>query len=167
MTKYFLKIVFTAVLISLFFTNCATIVSKSSYPLSIDSSPSGASVTVTNKKQNLVFKGETPATVVLSAGAGYFSKAEYLVTITQPGYQEQVYPVIFKLNGWYFGNILIGGFLGFLVIDPISGAMWKLSSPPIYAALKPETVAHRTPSLQVVDINSLSEEMKSKLIRIK
>ncbi len=37
-------------------------------------------------------------------------------------------PVTFdtKLDGWYFGNLIFGGLLGILIIDPATGAMWRL-----------------------------------------
>ncbi len=30
------------------------------------------------------------------------------------------------LDGWYIGNIIFGGLIGFLIVDPLTGAMWKL-----------------------------------------
>jgi hypothetical protein len=30
------------------------------------------------------------------------------------------------LNKWYFGNILLGGVIGMLVVDPLTGAMYSL-----------------------------------------
>jgi hypothetical protein len=30
------------------------------------------------------------------------------------------------LSGWYFGNILIGGLIGLLIVDPLTGAMYDL-----------------------------------------
>ena len=31
-----------------------------------------------------------------------------------------------EVDSWYFGNILFGGLIGMLIIDPATGAMWKL-----------------------------------------
>jgi hypothetical protein len=64
--------------------------------------------------------------VKLKSGAGYFSKASYSIKVRKEGYNEVVIPVEFKLNGWYFGNLLFGGFPGLLVADPLTGAMWRL-----------------------------------------
>ncbi len=148
-------------------SSCATIFGKSSYPVSINSNPSGATVSITDKKSNEVYKGLTPATVTLRSSAGFFSKAEYQVKVTSPGYAEQIIPVNFKLNGWYFGNLLIGGVLGMLIIDPATGAMWKLDTPPISVQLSKSTALINTPSLKIVDINSISQDMKKHLVRIK
>ncbi|MCR6720051.1 MAG: PEGA domain-containing protein [Chitinophagaceae bacterium] len=56
-------------------SGCATIFGKSSYPVSINSNPTGASVSITDKKSKEVYKGQTPATVTLKSGAGFFSKS--------------------------------------------------------------------------------------------
>ena len=34
-----------------------------------------------------------------------------------------------SLNGWYWGNILVGGLIGMLIVDPISGAMYEIDNP--------------------------------------
>ena len=31
-----------------------------------------------------------------------------------------------KLDGWYFGNLLFGGLIGMVIVDPITGAMYRL-----------------------------------------
>ncbi|MDD5412721.1 MAG: hypothetical protein PHF31_15155 [Methylobacter sp.] len=30
------------------------------------------------------------------------------------------------MNGWYFGNLVFGGFVGILIIDPATSAMFRL-----------------------------------------
>lgn len=43
--------------------------------------------------------------------------------------------------GWYIaGNLLVGGILGWLIVDPLSGAMWTLSPAQVDARL--ETSMH-------------------------
>jgi hypothetical protein len=120
----------------LFFTSgCASIVSKSNYPVSIDSEPNGASVSILDKKDVEIFKGRTPAALKLKAGDGYFSKSAYRIKISKEGYEEQIIPVQFKLNAWYFGNILLGGVIGLLIVDPLTGAMWKIEKDEYLASL--------------------------------
>jgi hypothetical protein len=38
------------------------------------------------------------------------------------------------IDGWYWGNLLIGGIIGMVFVDPLTGAMWKLD-PFIYMQL--------------------------------
>jgi hypothetical protein len=148
-------------------SSCATILSKSSYPVHISTEPSGATVSVTDKHNKEVFKGQSPADVTLKSGAGFFAKAEYQVKLTAPGYAEQVVPINFKINGWYFGNLLIGGVIGMLIVDPATGAMWKLDTPPLKVSLERTNAAAQVPTLQIIDIATLPQSAKEKLVRIK
>lgn len=167
MKKRILNVTMIAIAAPILLSSCATLFGKSSYPVSINSNPTGATVSITDKKSKEVFKGQTPATVTLKSGAGFFSKAEYQVRISSAGYAEQVIPVNFKLNGWYFGNLLIGGVLGMLIIDPATGAMWKLDTPPINVTLSKTTASVENPSLKIVDIASIPKEMRQHLVRIR
>ncbi len=149
------------------FSSCASIVSKTSYPVSIRTNPAGASISITDKKGKEVYKGQSPATVTLKSGSGFFSKAEYQVKLSSNGFSEKIVPVNYKLNGWYFGNLLIGGLIGMLIVDPATGAMWKIQDPAIDETLAKSTdSASKTPVLNIVDINDVSKQIKSKLVRI-
>ena len=86
-----LKLAIVALLVPTIFSSCATIFGKSSYPLSISSNPSGAEVSITNKKGTEVFRGQTPATAKLKSGGGYFAKAEFQVKIKSPGHSERIH----------------------------------------------------------------------------
>jgi hypothetical protein len=90
------------------------------------SNPARATVIITEKFGHQVFRGKTPLVTKLRSGAGFFSKESYTVTISLPGYQTKEIHVECKLNGWYFGNIFFGGVIGMLIVDPATGAMYKL-----------------------------------------
>lgn len=167
MRKQFLKKTVLVLTVPILFSSCATIFGKSSYPVSISTNPSGATVSVTDKKSKEVYKGTTPATVTLKSGAGFFAKAEYQVKLSSPGFDEQVIPVNYKLNGWYFGNILIGGVIGMLIVDPATGAMWKLDTPPINVTLAKSTAALNEPTLKIIDIKNVPENLKLSLVKLK
>jgi hypothetical protein len=32
-----------------------------------------------------------------------------------------------KIDGWYFGNLIFGGLIGLVIVDPLTGSMWTLS----------------------------------------
>ena len=150
-------------------SSCATIFGGSRYTFVVNSSPEAAQLVVTNKKGREVFNGNTPATLRLKSGAGYFSPAMYNLKFNKPGYAEQTVPVRFNLNGWYFGNILLGGAIGMLVVDPLTGGMWKVNNAEknIYRKLKPQRIAvNNEAALNIIDINTLDEEMKQQLVKI-
>lgn len=147
----------------LFSTGCATIVSESSYPVNIKSTPSGASYVIKNRAGEEVKQGVTPDLVILKAGAGYFKGEKYQITFTlpksgkKPGIKKTL-ELDTSLDGWYLGgNLLFGGLLGYLVIDPLTGAMYKL----------PEEVnADLTSSehtLNIISLENLTAAQKAKL----
>ena len=146
------------------FTGCASIVSKSSWPFSVDSNPSGAEVRITNKRGIEVFKGRTPTAMHLKSGAGFFSKESYVVSLSMNGYETKKINVECKLNGWYFGNIVFGGFIGLLIVDPATGAMFKLDSPGITEDLIQKSA--NTVSLNILDKNSIPKSWEEHLVKI-
>jgi hypothetical protein len=109
-------------------TGCASIVSKSQYPVTINSNPAGATVTVKNKSGAEIQKATTPTTVTLNASSGYFSGERYSFYFEKEGYYPSTSQVSAGLDGWYVGNILLGGLIGGLIVDPVTGAMWKLDN---------------------------------------
>lgn len=121
-------------------TSCASIISDSQYPVTLSSNPDEASVTIHNKSGQAIYKGKTPTTLTLPASDGFFSGERYTVTLEKDGYSPQVLTIDSELDGWYVANILFGGVLGLLIIDPATGAMWKLPESKV-ANLSEETAS--------------------------
>ncbi len=105
---------------------CASIVSKSEWPVTVQSNPSGAKCVVAKENGIEMHKGETPLTLTLSAKSGFFSSQDYTITCEKEGYETTKVQMPSSLNGWYWGNIVFGGLVGILIVDPATGAMWKL-----------------------------------------
>jgi len=149
--------------------SCASIVSKSNWPVIIGTSPIGAAVSITNKKGIEVYKGATPAALTLKSGAGFFVKESYKVKISMTGYDEKIVPLECKMNGWYAGNILIGGIIGLLIVDPATGAMYKLNTDAIHEVLIESslTQTQASPSLQILNVNEIPQQWRTNLTIIK
>jgi hypothetical protein len=113
-------------LLSLLLTGCASVMSTNISQVSIQSDPPGAEFIISNKKGTDVSRGITPQTVYLRADAGYMRGEDYSIKFQKPGYADELSTHSSQLNGWYFGNLLFGGAIGMLVIDPLTGSMWKL-----------------------------------------
>jgi len=113
-------------LFGIFLVSCASILSKSQYPVTFNSSPY-AKIKITDlHKGEIIYVGKTPTTITLKAKAGFFSPARYNVDfVFSNGVTRQV-TLSATLDGWYIGNILFGGLIGMLIVDPATGAMWKL-----------------------------------------
>lgn len=146
-------------------TGCSSIVSKADYPVNIQSIPENANFTITNKAGNQIHKGTTPETVNLKAGEGYFSSEEYTISVTKLGFKTQDYVLKTSIDGWYFGNLLIGGLIGMLIVDPITGAMYSLPEKATIQ-LNSDIAMSNTHPLTIKTIDSLSPEQKSQLVKL-
>lgn len=162
--RFFVRTMLIVVMVGLF-SGCASIVSTSTWPLTVDSTPKGAKVEITDVRGFNVYTGKTPATVLLKSGAGFFMKQSYQVRLSLDGYEDRIFPVDCTLNGWYIGNLVFGGVIGFLIVDPMTGAMYRLEREYISEPLIKIT-ADAGRSLKIIDINDLSETMKEHLVSI-
>ncbi|MDA3910507.1 MAG: hypothetical protein PF448_04015 [Bacteroidales bacterium] len=115
------------VILSNIFLGCATMHSESMYAIPISTIPEKTNVKVTDRKGEEIIFTQSPDTLVLKADNGYFKRAEYLIEISHDDYQPQKDTLCFVLDGKYFQNFLLSFFMpvGFFIVDPISGAMWK------------------------------------------
>jgi len=104
---------------------CSSIIAGSTKDVQIISKPSGAKVEVYNWKGEQVDNGTTPFTVSVKRGSGYFKAAKYEFKGSLPGHQTHVVGFKSGINSWYWGNLLLGGVIGMLIVDPITGAMWQ------------------------------------------
>ncbi|MCK3685227.1 hypothetical protein [Maribellus sp. YY47] len=154
------------ILAVLLLTSCASIVSKSIYSVSINSTPSEANISITSEKGKEVYNGNTPAVVDLKAGDGFFKKASYSVKFSKSGYEEKVVPIYFKLDGWYWGNILFGGLIGMLIVDPATGAMYKLDDDFITETLTPKNTTADQTSLQIYQLTEIPDHWKEHLVAL-
>jgi hypothetical protein len=105
----------------------ATILQSGPEPVTITSEPPDARVTITDlRTHQLLVRASTPVIASLARHAGYMRPARYQVVVEKPGYQPYVLLLQAELEQTYFGNFVAGGPLGFLVIDPLTGAMYAL-----------------------------------------
>ena len=125
-TKGNLDVHGAVVLLALASSGCATIVARSTQKVDVSSAPAGAAVAITNRAGEVVHSGTTPLTAKLRKGAGYFKKESYAVRFTKDGYETRELTLTGTMSGWYIGNILFGGLIGMLVVDPQTGAMYRL-----------------------------------------
>ncbi|MEI8246000.1 MAG: hypothetical protein WCI51_09230 [Lentisphaerota bacterium] len=116
---------------------CATISSKKpDYDISITSSPDDAEYLVTDGSGKILHSGKTPATVHLRSSQGYFDKAKYIIEVKKIGYYSQKVILEANVNSSYYCNSVVG----FLIVDPLSGAMWELKNPPHFNLDRASTV---------------------------
>jgi hypothetical protein len=126
-TSKMTKKVIAASIAALMLTGCATIFNGTTQVVKINSAPEGATLTVMNRAGQQIHNGTTPASLTLNRGAGYFRGEQYTVKLSKAGFKDKEVTLTSNLGGWYWGNLLLGGLLGMLIIDPISGGMYNIA----------------------------------------
>lgn len=165
---------FITALAFVFFNSCASIFSKGTYPLVVSTDPAEAEIVISTPDGQEIYTGQSPATVELEASAGFLKKATYEVTIKKHGYAEQKIPLTYKIDGWYWGNLLLGGVVGMLIIDPATGAMFKPTKEYLNIKLKVKYdftkggFVNKPPNgqLRIYDLADVSESLRPYLVQI-
>ncbi|MFO6419993.1 hypothetical protein ACLBKS_07305 [Hylemonella sp. W303a] len=157
----------TAILLS----GCATIMGTPTQTVPISSTPSGASILITDESGMEVFGGTTPTSVTLNKSSGrYWGGKNFKVTISKPGYKTQVIPVETNANGWYIaGNLVFGGLIGWFIVDPLNGNMYSLSPEAVAANLGTEAAHNNRTndgSIAVMLLEDVPSQLRDKLVRI-
>ncbi len=151
-------------------SSCASIVSHSTWPVTLSSAPAGATVSVVDRGGREVFSGVTPAAVRLSSGAGFFQRAKYTINFSKPGFASKTIPLEADINGWYFGNFLFGGAIGMLIVDPATGAMYRLSQRDVQVALVQTTAFELNPTsptgLRIVSLDEVPAAARALMVRV-
>lgn len=110
-------------LLAIFSVNCGSIIHQTTQQVRVNSEPAGAAVTVACGDVNNDPKLVTPAVVTLHRKPSYCG-----IKLNKEGYAEKELQFGRQMSGWYLGNVLIGGIIGFIV-DAANGAMWTRTTP--------------------------------------
>lgn len=115
---------------------CASIVSTSKPKVNIYALPRVTTYTIKDSTGRAVFTGKTPGAVLLETSRGYFKRESYSITFSAEGYSDSTQALKPTISGWYWWNILLGGAIGMLIVDPLTGAMYTLPDE-VVGTLKP------------------------------
>jgi uncharacterized protein YceK len=130
-----MKKIICASVAALLMSGCASIIKGGTQVVKINSTPEGAALSVINRAGQQVHNGTTPASLTLNRGASYFKGEQYTVKLNKEGFKEKEIILTSNVGGWYFGNIFLGGLIGMLIVDPITGAMYNLEPEAVSQAL--------------------------------
>ena len=106
---------------------CASIVHGGNRSITVNTLPSGATATISKVEGTTVVVQTTPCTFSLDPKRGYFKGQSYRLKLELPGYQTAQVELRSEMSGWFFGNILFGGLIGMLAVDPVTGSMWNIA----------------------------------------
>ncbi len=135
MSSRFMPLVIAAATIVL--GGCATIIHNGPRKIPVASTPPGATVSVYDRTNTMISEQTTPFVATLPVKFGYFKGQSYRLVFGMPGYQPAEVNLRSSVSGWYFGNILFGGLIGMLIVDPLTGAMYNLKPQKIEQSMTP------------------------------
>lgn len=135
-------------------SGCASIISGGAQEVSFKSEPDGALIIIGGREI-----GKTPFTTKIDR------KSDQVVTIKLDGYKTQEFPFTTTMNGWFFGNIVIGGLFGSST-DSATGAIHEYSPSFYNITLVPVKTSSFIPqdevrSYVVVNYRAILEELNS------
>lgn len=117
---------------------CASILGEKSSDVLVTTNPSDALVSIKTSRGREVFRGSSPANARLKKKRGFFKPEDYTVTASKDGFYDKSLSLDTGVSWWYAGNILVGGLIGWLLVDPATGAMWTVEEEPPMLILEPK-----------------------------
>jgi hypothetical protein len=163
----------TAICLAALLTSCASIFNRNHRNVALTSNPSGATFEIKDRSGSVIMTGTTPASVRLSSSYGYFKSQTYTITARKNGKVIGTAEILCNVSPWYWGNFLIGGLAGMVIIDPLTGCMFKLpESVHIGPAAAPAAgaLAMSRPvkpgELRIIALADVPPHLRSKLVRL-
>ena len=149
-------------------TGCATIVHSGPRSIPIASTPAGAKVSIYDRSDSLVMTNTTPFVASLESKYGYFKGQTYRLVFEMPGYSSTEIKLDASLSGWYFGNLVFGGLIGMLIVDPLTGAMYNLTPEKIEQHLSPSQaqLVREGKGVLVVLASEATQQERAQMVRI-
>lgn len=168
--KRFLLLSLIAVTSSIILYGCATIFGYSGpETVNIRSTPDQATITIIDEVGTKIFEGKTPTETSLEKDNGFFSGKTYTLTISKEGYVDKTITIDTEVNGWYIGgNCLFGGLIGWLIVDPATGAMWTLDTNEIDVTLETneQGLMQNSNTTRIVLLQDVPPILRDKMVRI-
>jgi hypothetical protein len=90
---------------------------------------------------------------------------DYTITFKKEGCTPHTAEIERGVDGWYlFGNFFIGWLVGWVVIDPATGAMWTLKD--LEANLVHKSSTSQNQVIHIVTLDEVPEHIRSKLLNL-
>jgi len=149
-------------------SGCATIVHSGPRSIPIASSPPGAKVSIYDRANTLILTNTTPFVAQLPMKYGYFKAQNYRLEFEMPGHAPTVVNLDSSVSGWYFANLVFGGLIGMLIVDPLTGAMYNLEPEKIDQTLTPSQaqVIREGKGLLVLLVSQATDQERANMIRV-
>ena len=86
------------------------------------------------------------------------------MTFKKEGYVPYSAKIERGVDGWYIlGNLFFGGLIGWLIVDPATGAMWTLRDLHVNLRDKASSIQKK---MHIVTIDEVPTHLRSQMVRI-
>lgn len=153
---------------AVFAGGCATIVHSGLRSIPVASDPPGAQVTIFNRDNEAITTQTTPFVAELQPKYGYFKGQNYRLVFNMPGYTSAEAKLTSSVSGWYFGNVVFGGLIGLLIVDPLTGAMYNLQPAKIEQPMSAEQarILRNGNGLMVILVSQATQSERLSMVRV-
>jgi hypothetical protein len=153
---------------ALFAGGCASIVHSGNRSININTEPGGAKATMSKPDGTIIGMQTTPCTFSLDPRRGYFKGQNYTLKLELAGYKPTEVELHTELSGWYFGNILFGGLIGMVIVDPLTGSMWNIAPDKIDQNLSSSqaVLIRKHKGFVVVLVSQITDSERKQMVRI-
>lgn len=162
-------LVVLAMLCILVLNGCATIFSTSEYPVTIRSLPSQMTVEVLRSDGYVVHKAKTPVTLTLTTKKEKkkkrFEGEDYTIKLMRDDEVVGETELKSRLDRWYLANMIHGGAIGMLFVDPYTGCMWALNED-VLVTENLSTSSKGEQTLRIATLDEVSEEKRASLVQV-
>jgi hypothetical protein len=136
--------------------------------VAVASTPPGATVSIYDRSNTLVQTNTTPFVAQLPTKYGYFKGQQYRLVFQMPAHQDAEVQLKSTLSGWYFANVVFGGVIGLLIVDPLTGAMYNLAPDKIEQPLSASQaqVIRSGKGVMVVLASQATEHERQEMVRV-
>jgi hypothetical protein len=83
-------------------------------------------ITVRDRDGKVLQTATAPFTLTVERGSGYFKGNALTATATAADGTTETREIDTSVSGWYWGNLVFGGLIGMVIVDPLTGAMFYL-----------------------------------------
>ena len=98
----------------------------------------------------------------------YFKAQTYRLVFEMHAYAPTEVKLDSSVSGWYFANLVFGGLIGMLIVDPLTGAMFNLTPEKIEQPLTTAQadVIRNGKGVLVVLASQTTEHERAQMIRV-
>jgi hypothetical protein len=120
--------VFSLLVLASLSSGCASIANGPRQRILVNSAPTRALYTVFDLSSGKQLEqGRTPIKLNLRRGRPYMKGRRYRLVIESPGHEPRTIDIEPRVSAFYVaGNLVSMGPVGWLLFDPLTGAMWDL-----------------------------------------